>query len=93
MTVLYGLHNHAASADPFTYPAHRIAATDTSVITQIKSFVLSGLSNAKILTTIQQQFPKVILTQKDVSNIIQKSRIKQLARLTSIQWLLQVCLR
>ena len=46
LEVLEGAHNYKASADPFAYPAYRIAALDLSVYAQIESLALSGLNNA-----------------------------------------------
>lgn len=59
------------------------------MIAQIGSLGAAGLAPAQILTVVRQQFPLVILVQKDVSNILQKVRIQKLGGRTPIQWLLE----
>ena len=59
---------------------------------QIESLVCSGLSNAQILSVIRHEHGVgVLLAQKDISNLAQKTRLKQLNRKTPIDWLFQVC--
>lgn len=91
--VLEGSHNHPASTDPSAHPAHRIAALDPAIRVQIETLVCSGLSNAQILGVIRHEHGVgVLLAQKDVSNIAQKTRLKQLNGKTPMDWLFQVCL-
>ena len=85
LEVLEGVHNHESSADPSAHPTYRITALDPSVYTQIESLALSGLNNAQILAVIWRQYSTVILAQKDVSNIVQSIRLKQLAGKTPIE--------
>jgi hypothetical protein len=92
LQVLQGAHNHSASADPSAHPAHRIVALDPKILAQIESLVCSGLSNAQILAVIRHENgPSVLLAQKDISNLAQKSRLKQLDGKTPMEWLFQVC--
>ena len=92
LQVLEGSHNHSASADLSAYPAHRIAALDSKIIGQIESLVCSGLSNSQILAVIRHENgPSILLAQKDISNLAQKSRLEQLGGKTPMDWLFQVC--
>ena len=91
LIIYKGSHNHPASTDPLAYPTHRIATLDSTIIAQIDTLVCSGLSNAQILAVIRHEHKsEVILAEKDISNLAQKSRLKQLNRKTLIQWLFQV---
>ena len=91
--ILDGIHNHPASADPSAHPAHRIAALDPTIIVQIESLVCSGLSNAQILAVIRHEHSRIVLlAQKDISNLAQKTRLKQLNGKTPMEWLFQVYL-
>jgi hypothetical protein len=93
LKVIEGSHNHPASADPSAHPAHRIAALDPAIQAQIETLVCSGLSNAQTLSVIRHQHgTKVLLAQKDVSNLAQKTRLKQLNGKTPMEWLFEVCL-
>jgi hypothetical protein len=89
LTVLHGAHNHERSADISAHPAHRIAALSSENCDLVKTLSNSGLSMAQIMATIRQEDPEAILTERDISNIIQKARIEQLGGISSIQWLLQ----
>jgi hypothetical protein len=91
LEVLKGAHNHNASADPSAHPTYRIAALDPAIRAQIESLAVSGLGNAQILAVLHHQHPEVILSQKDISNIVQATRLKELSGLTPIEWLLRVC--
>jgi len=92
LSIVEGAHNHESSIDAAAHPTYRTAALDPAVITQIKTLGTSGLAPALILSAIRVQFPTARLLQKDVSNIIQKERLKQLGGRTPMQWLLEVCL-
>jgi hypothetical protein len=92
LQVLKGDHNHDASTDPSAHPMYRIAALDPTIRAQIESLAVSGLGNAQILAVLYHQHPEVILSQKDVSNIVQATRLKELGGLTPIEWLLRVCI-
>jgi hypothetical protein len=92
LSILDGTHNHDSSTDPTAHPRYRIAALESAVVTLINTLGASGINPAQILTTVRRQFPAAILVQKDVSNILQKSRLEQLNGQTPIQWLLEVCL-
>jgi len=91
LSVLEGTHNHQSSADPAAHPAYRIAALDPEVAAYIRSLSDSGLMPSQILSVVRTQFPSAILVQKDVSNIIQNVRLKQLGGRSPMQWLLEVC--
>jgi hypothetical protein len=92
VSITYGTHNHESSTAPAAHPAYRTAALDPNAIAQIKLLSSSGVVPAQILSVVRKQFPQAILVQKDVSNIIQKARLEDLAGRTPIQWLLEVCI-
>jgi hypothetical protein len=77
LEVVEGSHNHEASADPSAHPNYRVAALDSQVSAQIESLALSGLNNAQILGVIRRQHSAVVLSQKDVSNLVQLARLRQ----------------
>ena len=90
LVVLEGVHNHEPSAAPAAHPAYRIAALDSATTTQVENLALAGLNNSQILAVIRREKPTVILSQKDVSNLVQVTRLRQLDGLTLIVWLLKV---
>ena len=92
LKVLEAIYNHGRSTDPMAYPAHRIALIGPEIHARIDSFAKAGLSIAQILTAIRQESPGVLLSQKDISNIVQKQRLEQLDGKTPIQWLIEVCI-
>jgi hypothetical protein len=75
LEVIEGSYNHNASADPSAHPAYRIAALDSRIVTEIESLTLSGLNNSQILAVICRSNPSVLLAQKDMSNLVQKTRL------------------
>jgi hypothetical protein len=77
LKVLEATHNHTRSADPKAHPAHRIAALPSHVYTVISALGRAGLSTSQIVSTIQKEFPEALLTPKDVSNIVQKAKLKE----------------
>lgn len=91
LMVIGGAHNYGPSAAPSAHPAYRIAALEPRVKAQIKELVATGLNNAQILATIRRKEPTVLLSQKDISNLVQASRLRQLNGRTPIEWLLKVC--
>jgi hypothetical protein len=93
LKVLEAIHNHGQSADPAAHPAHRIASTRPEIRAQIDSYAKAGLSTAQILTLLRQDLPGVLLSQKDISNIVQLYRLDQLNGKTPIQWLMEVCIK
>ena len=90
LVIMEATHNHARSLDSSAHPAHRISAISAETRVSIDTFAKAGLSNAQILSALREEDPSVTLTSKDISNLIQKSRIEQLGGKTPIQWLLQV---
>ena len=68
--VLQGAHNHKPLADPSAHPSYRIAALDSDISAQIDKLSSSGLNNTQILAVIRRKKPTVLLSQKDVSNIV-----------------------
>ena len=88
--VLESTHNHGPFAAASAHPAHRIASISPFIYAQIKTLASTGIGNAQILSTIRQENPTALLSQKDVSNIVQKARIQQLNGKTPIQWLMEV---
>ena len=89
--MIEGSYNHNASIDPSAYPVYRITTLDSRIVTEIKSLILSGLNNSQILAMIRRSNPSVLLAQKDVSNLVQKTRLQELAGRTPMEWLFQVC--
>ena len=83
--MIEGSHNHDASADPSAHLPYRIAALDSRIVTEIKSLTLSGLNNSQILAVIRRSNPSVLLAQKDVSNLVQKTCLQELASCTLIE--------
>ncbi|RFU25063.1 hypothetical protein B7463_g11275, partial [Scytalidium lignicola] len=88
VTVIESAHNHEASTAPIAHPAHRIAALDPDIRAQILSKAYSGIRNAQILSSLRIEFPQLLITGSDISNIIQTERLQSLAGRTPIQWLL-----
>jgi hypothetical protein len=76
LKVLEATHNHPRSADPKVHPAHRIAALAPHIHTVICALGRAGLSTRQIVSTLQKEFPEALLTPKDVSNIVQKAKLK-----------------
>jgi hypothetical protein len=92
LVILEGSHNHESSAAPSAHPAYRIAALDNSTRVQIENLALAGLSTQQILSVLRQEKSSIILAQKDISNLVQAVRLRQIGSLSSIQWLLKECL-
>ena len=88
--VLEGTHNHAASADSTAHPAHRIASASAEIRASIDTLAKAGLPNAQILSALREEDSSFTLVSKDISNLIQKERNKQLGGKTPIQWLIEV---
>lgn len=90
VSIIQGEHNHARSADAAAHPTHRLAAIPAETAAQIDTFAKAGLSNAQIVSTLRQESNDVTLTSKDVSNLVQKSRSKELNGMSPLLWLLKV---
>ena len=88
LTILEAIYNHARSIDSSAYLAHRISATSAETRASINTFAKAGLSNAQILLMLREENSTITLISKDISNLVQKSRIEQLGGKTPIQWLL-----
>ncbi|PSS08718.1 hypothetical protein M430DRAFT_69958 [Amorphotheca resinae ATCC 22711] len=89
LSVLEATHNHDRSADPKAYPAYRIAALKPNAYAAISTLGRAGLSTSQILSTLRIEYPEALLTAKDVTNILQKSRLEELDGKTLIQWLVE----
>jgi len=76
LEVIQGLHNYEASADPTAHPAYRIAALDPRIYAQVENLALSGLNNAQILAVIYRESLSVLLLSRDVSNLVQITRLQ-----------------
>jgi len=88
--VLEPTHNHPSSAAITAHPAHRIAAISLDTHALICSLSRAGLSPGQILTALRELDPTVPLIPKDIANLTQRDRLKQLDGLTPIIWLLKV---
>ena len=82
--VLEASHNHAASADSAAHPAHRIASASAEIRASIDTLAKAGLPNAQILSALREEDSSFTLDSKDISNLIQKERNKQLGGKTPI---------
>ena len=89
--MVYPIHNHLASIAPIAYPIHRKASLNKQIRVQIIIMARSSMSIAQILIAIRKQYPEVMLTQKDVSNILQKTRLIELDGKSPIEWLMIIC--
>jgi hypothetical protein len=90
LAILEASHNHGRSADPSAHPAHRIASFTPAICDSINTFGRAGASNSQIVTALKRDYPGISITLKDVANILQKSRLQELAGKTPIQWLIEV---
>ncbi|RFU33692.1 hypothetical protein B7463_g2586, partial [Scytalidium lignicola] len=86
VTVIESAHNHEASTAPIAHLAHRIAALDPDIRAQILSKAYSGIRNAQILSSLRIEFPQLLITRSDISNIIQTEQLQSLVGRIPIQW-------
>ncbi|RKF54722.1 hypothetical protein GcM3_207054 [Golovinomyces cichoracearum] len=70
------------------HPAHRAAALLKTLREEILLSSKAGLSIGQIMSAFRAK-EGFNLVNKDISNIIQKERQKQLGGMTPLQWLLQ----
>jgi hypothetical protein len=87
---LESIRNHPSSQAPTAHPAHRIASIKLDTHARIQALTRAGLAVAQILTTLRQENPELLLAQKDISNIVQHTRISELGGQTPIAWLMHV---
>jgi hypothetical protein len=90
LRVLESAHNHEPSAASIAHPAHRLPALAPLRHTTISTLAHASVSTSQILTTLRALDTDVPLILKDISNLIQKARLKELDGRTPIQWLLEV---
>jgi hypothetical protein len=69
---------------------HRLPALALLRHTIISTLVHAGVLTSQILTILCALDTDVPLIPKDISNLIQKARLKELDGRTLIQWLLEV---
>jgi hypothetical protein len=84
-------HNHGPFATASGYTQHRTRALGQSDYEYIRSTAATGARPSEILSGLRQKNKDVVLTPKDISNILQKYRREQLGGLTAIEWLVKVC--
>ena len=84
VVILEGIHNHEPSAAPAAHPAHRIAALGPDTHAQVERLALAGLNNAQILAVVRQESPSILLSQKDISNLVVKCTVGVLGRRVEI---------
>jgi hypothetical protein len=89
LEVIEASHNHGPSIAAIAHSAHRIAALGSGLQTEIDQMARNNLSTAQILSYVRQD-SAVLLTSKDVVNIVQKARLIELNGKTPIQWLMEV---
>ena len=90
LKVLESAHNYTPSLDSTAHPAHRLASLLEGAYTTINTLSHAGFSPSEILNALRCLDPKVPLISKDISNLTQKARVKELDGKTLIQWLLEV---
>jgi hypothetical protein len=90
LKVLEAIHNHGPSIASIAHPAHRLAALAPGAYKTISTLSHAGLSTGQILTTLRCLDPEISLIPKDLANLTQKARLKDLDGRTPIQWLLEV---
>jgi hypothetical protein len=83
-------HNHGPSI-PSAQPAHRIKSITLEIKEQIIAALKVGQPVQVVLSTLRQTHPEITLTAKDIYNIYQAARIKQLDGKSPLHWLLTVC--
>lgn len=81
-------HNHGRNSSSIAHPAHRIAALQNTLRAEILNAANSGSSISQIMSAFRER-EGFNLIGKDISNIIQKERQKQLGGMTPLQWLLK----
>lgn len=72
---------------------HRTAALTPAICAEILRLSQSGLSPTLILTALRVSDPQTPLIVKDMGNIVQQIRARELSGQTPIQWLLAVRIR
>jgi hypothetical protein len=90
LKVLESTHNHGPSAVSTAHPVHRLPALAPLRHATISPLARAGISTSQILTTLRALDPDLPLISKDISNLIQKARLKELDGRTPIQCLLEV---
>ncbi|CZT53318.1 uncharacterized protein RSE6_14806 [Rhynchosporium secalis] len=92
LKVLEAIYNHAASADSIAHLAHRITSITAETRVAISSLAKAGISNAQILSALREEAPgaSISLLSKDISNLVQTERKRELGGKTPIQWLIEV---
>jgi hypothetical protein len=88
--VLAVSHNYSPSVAPTAYPVHRLAALDPATRTTISTISQASLAPSQILTILRTSNPDIPLVLKDIANITQQARLKQLGGRTPIEWLMDV---
>jgi hypothetical protein len=83
------MHSHQSTI-PSALSSHRISSLEAEEIREILELAKSGLGPAMILSKLRLHDHErtVLLTPKDISNIIQGDRAKKLGERTPTQWLL-----
>jgi hypothetical protein len=88
VSILQEVHNHERSTDSSAHPAYRISALPSGINTRINDYAKAGLTNSQIVAILRGE--GITLTSKDVANLVQKERTKELNGRSPIQWLLKV---
>ena len=86
--VIEDTHNHNAFTSAIAHPAHRIRTLDLQIRNLILSKAKAGIRIAHIFTLFRLEDSSILITSKDIANIIQNARSEQLDGWTPIQRLL-----
>jgi hypothetical protein len=84
LKVLEAIHNYRPSIASIAYPAYRLAALALGAYKIISTLLYTGLSTGQILTILYCLDPEISLILKDLANLTQKARLKDLDRRTLI---------
>ncbi|CZS92385.1 uncharacterized protein RAG0_02809 [Rhynchosporium agropyri] len=83
---------HPSKRHSIAHPAYRIASITAETRVAISSLAKAGILNAQIFSTLREEAlgTSVSLLSKDISNLVQTERKRELGGKTPIQWLIEV---
>ena len=90
LKVKCGNHNHDPHIAPTADPMHRVRAQSPSVLEDIERMNRGGASTSTILATLRNKNPDLTLIPRDLYNLNQAYRARDLGGKPPIQWLLDV---
>lgn len=83
-------HNHPPVSCISALPEYRLEDLLPEDVQEILTLASAGSKPKDILSFLREKDEDCVLTSKDVSNLIQKDRLRQLGGLRPIEWLLAV---